>query len=155
MEEISALRAWLTGIYEENDGCLTPELVREAARPEDSVGNPYLFNVEVAEAAEEFYLSRAHDLIRRVKVTVVSQSDGQPRRVRFFHALPGEETSYVYEPLTAIQASPSKLEAARKEAVRRLRDAERSVEDLDAIASTSSSAQAVKAVKRARKLIAA
>lgn len=152
MDDATNLKAWLTGIYESN-GYLTPELVRDAARPDDSPGHPHVFNVPIGEAAELHYLERAHDLIRRVKVTIVSQSDNAPRRVRFYHAIPGEEASYIYEPLTAIQQSPSKLDAARKEAGRRLRDAEHAVEDLDAIASTAQTMSAVKAVRRARKLV--
>lgn len=154
MDEATTLQTWLTEIYEDN-GYLTPELVREAARPEDSPAHPWVFNVPLGEAAEQYYLSRAHELIRRVKVTIVAQGDSEPRRVRFFHALPGEEASYVYEPLDVIRQSPDKLAAARTEAGRRLRDAQNSVEDLDAIASTAASAKAVRAVKRARELVEA
>lgn len=154
MDEATNLKAWLTSIYETN-GYLTPELVKEAARPEDSPAHPWVFNVPEGEAAEAYYLSRAHELIRRVKVTIVAQNTSEPRRVRFFHAIPGEETAYVYEPLSVIQQSPSKLDAARTEAMRRLRDAEHSVEDLDAIASTAATAKAVKSVRRARELISA
>jgi flavin-binding protein dodecin len=134
---------------------LTPELVREAARPDDSPAHSWVFSVPVEQAAEQYYLDRAHDLIRRVRVTVIARSDGEPRRVRFFHAIPGEEAAYVYEPLDVIRRSPDKLAAARTEAIRRLRDAERSVEDMDIISSTVATTKAVKAIKRARELVSA
>jgi hypothetical protein len=152
MDEATNLKSWLQHIYDEH-GYLTPELVKEAARPDDSVGHPHVFNVPVAEAAELHYLERAHELIRRVRVTVVSQSDGAPRRVRFYHALPGEEASYIYESLDVIRQNPSKLDAARTEAGRRLRDAQHALEDLDVIAATTRTAKAVKAVRRARELV--
>lgn len=154
MDETSTLKSWLESIYTAH-GILTPELVREAARPKDSIGHAHVFNVPSGEAAEQYYLTRAHTLIQRVKVTIVAQGGGEPRRVRYYHAVPGEEATFVYEPLNVIQQSPTKLAAARTEAMRRLRDAEHSLEDLDVIASTSATAKAVKSVRRARELITA
>lgn len=154
MDDTTTLKDWLQAIYDEN-GFLTPELVKEAARPEDSPAHSMIFNVPIGDAAEQFYLDRAHQLIQRVRVTMVSQSDGTPRRVRYFHAIPGEESSFVYESLDVIRASPTKLDAARTQAMRRLRDAEHAIEDLDLIASTIKTAKAVRAVKRARELVSA
>lgn len=158
MTETINLRDWAMTIYRTH-GQLTPELVRDAARPEDSPAHAFVFNVPIDQAAEAFYLERAHTLIRSVKVTIVARPEEAPRRVRFFHAVPGEESAYVYEPLDVIRSQPDKLAAARTEAMRRLHDAQTSVEDYDAIAAGSLNAErtarAIKAVKRARQLVEA
>ena len=135
MDGASTLAAFLDAIYT-TEGKLTPELVRDAARPEDSPAHAWVFNVPETQAAETYYLQRAHELIRYVKVEMVPTDGGTPRRVRFYHAIPGDDDAYVYEPLTVIRQSPTKLDAARTEAMRRLRDAERAVDDLAVISAS-------------------
>lgn len=157
MDQQTTLRTWLLGLYEAH-GHLTPELVREAARPEESPAHGFVFNVPPEEAAEAHYLERAHRLIQTVRVTVMPKEGGEKRQVRFFHAIPGEEASYVYEPLTVIRTRPEKFQAARTEALRRLRDAERAVTDLDLLveepAVATRTRRAAGAVREARQLIA-
>jgi hypothetical protein len=131
----SPLRQWTETLYKKY-GFLSPALVMEAARPEDSPAHAYVFNATPGEAAEQYYLTRAHELIRRVRVQIVGKNEEAPRRVRFFHAVPGgEESQFEYHPLDVLVRQPDKLDLARNEAVRRLRDAERSVEDFDMLAS--------------------
>lgn len=158
VDEAATLRDWLRGIYEEH-GRLTPELVRDAARPEDSPGRPHVFGLAPADAAEAHYLSRAHDLIRRVKVTVVERGTDAPRRIRVWHAIPGREARYEYEPLDALRSDPEKLAAARVEAVRRIAEAEGALADLDVVAAgtpgSASVAVAAGLVRRARRTVEA
>lgn len=152
------LQKWLMGIHD-RDGTLTPHAVREAARPADSVAHGFVFGLAPADAAEAHYLDRAHKLIQSVRVTVTTRGGEGPKRLRFFIALPGEESGYEYAPLTVLQGNPAKLQAARVEALRRLKQAEDAVSDLDLLAvetpTSDRTAKAVRAVKRARELIEA
>lgn len=152
------LREWAMSVRDEY-GKLTPEIVREAARPEDSPVHAFVFNVPPGEAAEEHYLQRAHKLIQTVRVARQIAPNEPPRRVRFFHAVTDEEEDIVYEPLTVLVQHPDKLAEVRKAAVRRLRDAESAVSDLDLLATDRAqrdrSTKALKTVREARELIEA
>lgn len=157
MDETTSLKGWSLAVYRKL-GKLTPEIVREEARPEDSPAHQYVFNVKPEDAAEEYYLERAHRLIRAVKVTVVRDDGEAPRRVRFFHAVPGDEDAFVYLTVDDLVRNPDKLAAARTEAVRRLHDAEHAVEDLDALAvdtpTASATKEALRSVRAAQKVLA-
>ncbi len=127
------LQEWMETVHRQH-GRLTPEIVREAARPVDSPAHGWVFNLEPGAAAEEHYLARAHDLIQRVKVRVLTQAETEPRVVRFWHAVPGgEETRYTYEPITQVVQQRDKLDLVLREAMRRLAETERSVADLHAL----------------------
>ena len=153
----TTLLAWATGLYDAH-GHLTPELVREAARPAASPAHGYVFNVPPGEAAEGYYLERAHKLIRQVKVVYAATPAAPARRLRLFHAVPGDENAYEYLTIDDLVRRPDKLEAAKTEARRRLRTAEEAVEDLDALASGTAdrraTARALRNVGSARQALA-
>lgn len=151
-------RVWLLALREQH-GKITPEIVREAARPEDSPAHAYVFNVGVEDAAEEYYLERAHTLIRSVKVAVVARDDEPPRRVRCFHYVTDDDGEMVYEPLEVVVASVSKFDEVRTAALQRLHDAESALADLEVIAPDNTKRGAMtrarSSVKTARDLVSA
>lgn len=101
------LRDHLQAIYDQH-GRLTPVLVMEAARPEDHPLHASVFDRPIGEAAEAWYLDRAHELIRRLKIVYREAENGEPaREVRAFHAIRGNgETEYAYEPIERITIDP-------------------------------------------------
>jgi hypothetical protein len=139
-------------------GVLTPEIVREEARPEDSPIHAFVFNVDADEAAEEYYLARSHRLIQIARVTIRETPKSEPRRIRAFLAVPSEQNRFEYEPTAEVVADPEKFARVRLEAARRLRDAESSLEDLDALAAglpvQATTKEAVSDVRKARKRLA-
>ena len=157
MENEMTLNDWMQALYDEH-GRLTPEIVLEAARPPDSPAHGFVFGVSRDEAAERFYLDRAHRLIQTVRVHITRQ-EGKPKTVRAWHAVPGDDESrYVYLPLVELMQRPDKMDLARNEAIRRVRDAQRAVEDLDALITAPpakrKTERAVKQIKRAQELLA-
>lgn len=158
MKNTARLRDWLMELYETN-GSLTPELVKEAARPPISPAHGFVFGLAPADAAEAHYTQMAHKLIQSVRVEVVG-NDAQPAKLmRLFVALPGESSRYEYEPLHTIRADPAKFRAAQVEAMRRLKEAEQAVTDLELLAPVQATAvrasRAAKRVREARELVEA
>ncbi len=93
-----SLRDELQSIYATH-GQLTPELVVQAARPEDHPLHSHVFDREPREAAEAWYRHRAHALITSVKVVYKEADENGPERsVRAFHAIQTEE-GFKYEPV--------------------------------------------------------
>lgn len=149
------LRDWTRGLYGQH-GELTPEIVKEAARAPDSPAHGFVFHLAPAEAAEEWYTHRAHRLIQLVRVTYRPQPEAAPRRVRVWHAIVGENSATTYAPLDVILAHPDKLVEARAAAVKRLREAEAAVEELDAISTDRmASSAALAAIRSASERLAA
>lgn len=67
----------------------------------------FVFDRTVAGAAEAWYEHRAHELIRRVKITYRSATGDEPRDIRAFHAIRGaDDGSFKYEPIERIAESP-------------------------------------------------
>lgn len=98
-DELLAIRA--------EHGVLTPAVVLEAARPKDHPLHSRVFDKPVKEAAEAYYLERAHELIRvaRIRFPAVDTSDN--RTLRAFQAVRGDdETGYVYEPTEEVATDP-------------------------------------------------
>jgi len=125
------MRDWLQGLYDAH-GYLTPEIVRDAARSDDSPGHVAVFGVDTEQAAEAHYLLRAHRLIQSVRIIRVDQPDTEPVTLRAYHAVPGStDRTYVYRSVDDLAREPDQLALARNEAVRRLKDAERSIAALD------------------------
>lgn len=112
------LQQQLQAIYDQH-GTLTPELVVEAARPDNSPLHAYVFDKPPDQAAEAYYRERAHRLIQRVDVLFTS-SNGETRRVRAFHAVHSTE-GWVYEPLEAVVRSYRLTEAVLAEMEREWR----------------------------------
>jgi hypothetical protein len=149
----------LDSLYDRH-GELTPEIVRDEARPEDSPLHAHVFDREVGDAAEAYYLDRAHRLIQRCRVLMTTADGSEPRRVRAYFAVPSGKQSYTYEPQRVLISVPSKADAARLEAIRRVEQAQDSVEDLDLLLSSAGAPspgpkRASKALKRAVKELAA
>lgn len=142
-----SLRDWTLALYEEH-GVLTPDIVKEAARPTTSPAHGFVFNISPKEAAEEYYLERAHRLIQLVKVTYRPEPEAPPRRIRVWHAVTGDEQARVYEPLEVMIERPDKLAEVRAAAVRRVLEAQSAVEDLDLIATDRIASSAALAALR-------
>lgn len=150
-----SVKEWALELYEKH-GKLTPEIVREAARPVDSPAHAFVFGLPPEEAAEEYYLLRAHKLIQSVKVTVQRQPDEPPRRVRFFYATPGTDEQFVYQPLPVVIGDPQTFNEVRRQALRRLSEAEEALTDLDSLvveSAKSSTRRARNHTKEARRII--
>ena len=62
-----SLRAHLQDLYDTH-GELTPAIVLEAARPKNHPLHGYVFDRAPKQAAEAYYLGRAHDLLQRARV---------------------------------------------------------------------------------------
>ena len=107
-----SLRDHLQAIYDTR-GELTPELVVEEARPKTHPLHALVFDKPVKEAAEAYYRDRAHELIRRVKITYRTLDD-EPRKARAFQAVRGP-SGYRYEPIEAIAESAELTELVRRE----------------------------------------
>lgn len=100
------LREQLQAIYDQH-GKLTPELVREEARPKGHPLHDRVFDRPKGEAAEAWYLRRAHELIRKVRVrdTRADEEGEEPSEApvgpnpRAFQAIRSEgPDTYIYEP---------------------------------------------------------
>lgn len=126
------MREWMLELRE-REGRLTPAIVLEAARPPDSPAHQFVFHVDAQEAAESYYLERAHKLIRSVRVTVETPSDESPRRIRFFHYVTDDDGDQVYEPLPVIVESIDKFDEVRKAAMQRLNEAQEVLADLELV----------------------
>lgn len=117
-----SLRDQLQTIYDAH-GRLTPDLIVETARPVDHPLHARVFDRPPNQAAEAWYRSRAHELIQSCRITYRS-SDNQPRDVRAFQALRGEDPDnggFQYEPVEDIIADPFKRELLMREMEREWR----------------------------------
>ncbi len=100
-----SLRDQLQTIHDDH-GVLTPELVVQAARPKSHPLHDRVFDRPPKEAAESWYLHRAHELIREVRITYRDADENGPARdVRAFHAVRGE-SGVRYEPVEKVAADP-------------------------------------------------
>jgi hypothetical protein len=125
---------WLQSLYNEQ-GFLTAEMVRDAARSEDCPAHAFVFNLPEDEAAEQHYLERARKLIRSIRIVYRDVTDQEPTKVRFFHSVPTDDTTgHHYISASDLARKPDQMLLARNEAERQLRGAERAVEGLDLIA---------------------
>lgn len=97
------LRRHLLGVGDEF-GAMTPEVVVQAARPDDHPLHPY-FTWEDVDAAEKFRLWQARQLIARVRVEV-TVSPKKVVRVRGFTSVPVGGGERVYMPVTDVASDP-------------------------------------------------
>jgi hypothetical protein len=115
-----SLRDELQAIYNQH-GQLTPALVVSVARNKTHPLHSRVFDRPVKEAAESWYLHRAHELIRSVKVTYRPGEDNPndlAGSVRVFHAVrggDGGEHDYAYKPIDEIIESPFLTEILRRD----------------------------------------
>lgn len=97
------LREILQEIYDRR-GKLTPEIVRDEARPDDSPLH-HALTWDDAVAGEEYRLIQAHRLIQRVRITYRSSPKARERDVRAFQAVRTGQ-GYVYEPTEKVAQDP-------------------------------------------------
>lgn len=142
------VRAWLLALREQH-GKLTPAIVLEAARPPDRPAHGYVFHVDVAAAAEGYYLERAHKLITSVRVTVTPQPDAEPRRIRAFHYVTDDEGDRVYEPVEVIVQEVAKFAQVRTAALQRLHEAQEALADLEMVSQAAPRKQTIRRARRA------
>lgn len=100
---MGSLRDELQTIYDRH-GMLTPGLVVEVARPENHPLHNRIFDRDLEEAAESWYLHKAETLIRSVKVRRTLPS-GRRVDVRAFSPVRLEQPG-VYDPLDKIEQDP-------------------------------------------------
>lgn len=125
------LRDELQAIYDQN-GRLTPALVVEAARPKDHPLHPLVFDRSKADAADAWYLHKAHKLIQRVRVTKAeaAEEDGTAG-IRRYHAVRGNgPEDYVYEPIERIASDPFLFQSLKRELERAVAQAQNKQEEL-------------------------
>lgn len=126
--------AELSRLYREH-GALTASLVVEAASDEESPLHQE-FNWDDAEAAHEYRLQQARQMLR---VTVVAV-DGGAARTRFVHvpALASESTREgTYEPISVVVQQPDKYARALSELAAKMRSATAAMEELRTAAEQS------------------
>jgi hypothetical protein len=148
------LREWMQSLYDEH-GYLTSALVLEAARPPESAAHGYVFNVPPKEAAEGYYLGRAHQLIQTVRVQVVTQEKTPARPVRFYHAVASDDGGHEYLSVDDLVRRPDRFAEVRRNAEQRLHAAERALLDLDLIRPQPTTKRAARKVREARAAITA
>ena len=102
---MSGLREHLQTIHDDN-GYLTPHLVRETARPKTHPLHGAVFDKAPKDAAEAYYLERAHQLITEAYVVVRVATDTTPAAsIRAFHAV-RTDRGHVYEPAETVAQDP-------------------------------------------------
>ena len=107
-----SLRDQLSEIHADH-GKLTPRIVLDEASDK---GHPLhaRFEWDDTVAAEAHRLDHAHALIASVQV--IFKKGDQPRTVRAFHAIRGEDTnSFVYEPVEDVAASDFLTQLVRRD----------------------------------------
>lgn len=106
---MSDLRDILQGIYEQH-GTLTPDLVARLAKPKGHPLHERIYDRPPGEAAEAWYRSRAHELIRSVRIVYREATETEAAAsVRAFHAVRSngdDDGSYVYEPVDRVISDP-------------------------------------------------
>ena len=109
-----SLRDALQAIYDEY-GELTAERLVEVAKPKSHPLHGRIYDRTPKEAAEAWWLHRAEELIRSVRVTY-TKTDGTRERVRWYH--PVRSDAGVYDPLDVIADDPIATEVLLRAAER-------------------------------------
>ena len=115
---MSDLRSQLQAIYDEY-GELTPERLVEVAKPKSHPLHDRIYDRSPMEAAHAWWLHRAEELIRSVRVTY-TKDDGTRERIRWFH--PVRPQGGVYDPLDVIADDPVATEVLLRAADRQWRE---------------------------------
>lgn len=90
--KIDAVAREMRRLYRENGGVLHPPVVVDAAKDPSSALHKF-FTWDDTEAAEQYRLQQARQLIARVHV-VIPASRGGTTNVRAYHALRSEQSGY-------------------------------------------------------------
>jgi len=125
------LRDELQAIYNQHNR-LTPALVVEAARQEDSALHPLVFDRSRSAAADAWYLDRAHRLIQRVRVTKAeAEEEAGTAGIRRYHAVRGDgPENFVYEPIERIVGDPFLFQHLKRDLERAVAQAQRKQDEL-------------------------
>lgn len=108
-------------LYDQH-GHLTPRLVLEDARPKDSPLHPAVFDRNQKDAAEAYYLDRAHQLLRSFYITVRPAKPEDPDlRVRKWHAVATED-GHIYRAAEDIAEDPTHTAIVLKDMERQWRE---------------------------------
>lgn len=95
----------MIAIREANNGVLTGEIVKEAARPQNHPFHSFIFDKEQGEAADAYYLSRANQLVRTFEIEFIG--NGGPTKVRRYASVKRPDLSQrVYEDVNEIAEDP-------------------------------------------------
>jgi hypothetical protein len=120
MTETISVKDCLEQICEKHDGVLTAELVlREAKKKTSPLHTHFLW--DDTEAAKQYRLIQAGDLIRKVKVTYSPSEDVSYRVRAFFNVVQAgdnEEGKKIYVPIKEAMNNPSYREQLLAEAKR-------------------------------------
>lgn len=96
-----SLRDHLQAIYDQH-GYLTPKLVVDVARLKTHPLHGVVFSLDKNDAAEAWYLHRAHELIQSVRVVYREATDEDPAlKVRQWHAVRTEQGT-TYKPAVEV-----------------------------------------------------
>lgn len=128
---MSDLRAVLDDIRKEH-GRLTPRILVDVARDKQHPLHHHVYDRSPKDAAEAWYLNRAHELIQSIRVTY--RSGEQVKTVRAFHAVRVEDEQnggYVYEPLETVAEDPFLRQLVLRDMEREWRTLERRYRDFD------------------------
>jgi hypothetical protein len=98
------LRVAFQTIYDQH-GRLDPALIVAVARDKKHPLHSRVFDVPPGEAAERYYLQRAHELIQSVRIAYRKPDSDQQLKIRAFHAVAGPG-GHVYEPLDKVTDDP-------------------------------------------------
>ena len=112
------MREALQAVYDHN-GRLTPALVVEEARDPASPLHGHIFNLDETQAAERYYLDRAHRLIQSFKIKHVKDS-GEQLEIRQWVAVSSPEISY--KPATEVIGDPITRQLALRDMRRQWND---------------------------------
>ena len=115
-------------------GALTPEAVKEAARPKDHPLHSVIFDKPVKEAAEAYYTARAHQVIRIARIRFPTIDPQDRRTIRAFQAVrssEGDTPQYVYEPTEEVVLDPVAMEMLLREMERDWRQLKTRYEHLE------------------------
>lgn len=99
-----SLRDELNKIYQQR-GELSPKIVVEVARKKDHPLHDIVFDVPPGQAAERYYLNRAHELIQSVKIAYRDPQSDKKIDVRAWHAI-ARGNSHVYRPTDEVLEDP-------------------------------------------------
>lgn len=101
-------------LLEEQNGFLTAELIVEAARPDDAPLHGYIFDRDVPEAAEAWYLHKATELIQSVKLRY-DTAKGPVEIRRYLSVVSDEQGRRVYQNAEKVAIDPILRELVLRE----------------------------------------
>ena len=99
------LRAHLQRLNDQH-GHLTAQMVVDAARPKNSPLHAAVFDRGVKEAAEQYYLDRARQLIRKCRIKYVRPDQTEADVPRWVSVATAEPPARIYRPVEDVANDP-------------------------------------------------